>query len=87
MKDKNPHTVDPIKEAFLMLRLPGEITLRCGTVDVEKMLKWYLLRIGEDKFRKAIYGQWLENEVAGIPKKPVLAFLCRLFEAYCGGAR
>ena len=84
-------THDPVQVALLVLRIPKTVTAPDGrTYNNARILRWALVRIGEEAFRELVYRQWRENEIDGLPRSSAAAFMAKLNrEMYAenGGAR
>ena len=71
--------LDPVQVAMLTLRIPRISTDANGReYNNARIMRWALVRIGEEAFRELVYQQWRENEIDGLPRSTAAAFMAKL---------
>lgn len=74
---------DAVQTAMVALGIPKE----SNGYHNARIMRYYLKRLGEDRFRDLVYQQWRENEIDGAPRNVTAAFMDKLYYADRGGAK
>lgn len=76
---------DPVQMAKYALNIPATSTGENGkTYNNARIMRHYVMLIGERAFRELVYQQWRENVIDGLPHSTVAAFMSKLYTSVYG---